>query len=418
MKDRIEKMRGRAFAVPFVVGIAIFCVLGLSMAPMFSAAPKEVPMAIVNLDEGAVLPNGEETNAGTLIVEKMTTAAAEVGEDGEAPIAWTELSSRQALDEAMEDGAFYGAVVIPRDFTQRQMADRAAVVETLQEQLPSVAAAAAQAQANPQAQAQAAQGLAVAIAQAQQSAEKPSVDVVLNLAKSPMLAQTMQASLTGILSQAGIQPDVETIGEAPGGDSGPLASMMSVQFMVMPLFIMSLIMGIAGSLLLWRKQADRSARGRAALLQLVYCVLASLVAAVCSYGMVAWLGGVAVDASAILFLWLASFCLTLVTVGLCDIAVPLGALVMLCVFALGMSAAVLPAPMLPAFWVDWVLPWAPQNYIGEGLRNIIYLGGGVFGAGAGALLAWGAVGLLALVCAVLSPSRKVSEPSAEDAMRE
>lgn len=418
MKDRIEKIRGKAFAVPFAVGIAIFCVLGLSMAPMFSAAPKEVPMAIVNLDEGTLLPNGEETNAGTLIVEKMMTAAAEAGENGEAPIAWTELSSRQALDEAMKDGAFYGAVVIPRDFTQRQMAGQAAVAETLQEQLPSVAAAATQVQASPQAQAQAAQGLAAAIAQAQQSAEKPSVDVVLNLAKSPMLAQTMQASLAGLLSQAGIQPDVETIGEAPGGDSGPLASMMSVQFMVMPMFVMSLIMGVAGSLLLWRKQADRSEKGRAALLQLGYCALASLVAAVCSYGMVTWLGGVAVDASAVLFLWLASFCLMLVTVGLCDIAVPLGVLVMLCVFALGMSTAVLPAPMLPAFWVDWVLPWVPQSYIGEGLRNIIYLDRGAFDAGTEALLAWGAVGLLALVCAALCPSRKVSGPSTEDAMCE
>lgn len=37
VKDRIEQIRGKAFAVPFAAGIAFFCVLGLSMAPMFSS---------------------------------------------------------------------------------------------------------------------------------------------------------------------------------------------------------------------------------------------------------------------------------------------------------------------------------------------------------------------------------------------
>ena len=403
MRDRLEKMRGKTFVVPFAVGIAIFCVLGVAMAPMLSATPKEVPMAIVNLDEGTTLPNGEETNAGELIVEKITSAAAEAGDGDEAPIAWTEVESEQALDEAMDKGDFYGAIVIPADFTQMQMSGQTAIAEAIQEQLPSVASAAAQAQANPQAQAQAAQGLATGIMQAQQSVENPSVEVILNLAKSPMLAQTMQASITSLLSQAGIQANVETIGEAPGENSSPLSAIMSVQFMVIPLFIMTLIMGIVCSLLLWPRKASRAERGRAALVQLGYCAMASLVAAVCAYGIVAWIGGVAVGLTAILFLWLASFCVMLATVGLCDLAIPLGVLAMLCVFALGMSTAVLPAPMLPAFWVDWVMPWAPQNYIGEGLRNIIYLGGGAFGTGVGALVAWGCAGAIAL-CAALAPS--------------
>lgn len=403
MKNKLEKMRDKAFVIPFAVGIAILCILGIAITPMFSATPKNVPMAIVNLDEGATLPNGEEMNAGDLIVEKMMNASTETEEGSEAPVAWTEVESKQALDGAMDNGDFYGAIIIPNDFTQMQMNGQTMVIEAIQEQLPSLLSATPQMQTNPQALMLPMQELASSITQAQQSAEKPSVDVVLNLAKSPMLAQTMQTSLTSLLSQAGIQATIETIGEAPSEGSGPLSAMLSVQFMVMPLFMMTIIMGIACSVLLWPRHASRTERTRAILVQLGYCAVASFVAAVCAYGIVAWIGGVSIKVLAILLLWLASFCLMLTTVGLCDIALPLGVFVMLCVFALGMCTAVLPAPMLPTFWVDWVLPWAPQNYIGEGLRNIIYLGGGAFDKGVGALAVWGCAGAIAL-CVALMPA--------------
>lgn len=105
-------------------------------------------------------------------------------------------------------------------------------------------------------------------------------------------------------------------------------------------------------------------------------------------------------------LGLASACIMLANLGLLSVSIPLGALVMLCVFALGMGTAILPPEMLPAFWADWVCPWAPQVAIGDGMRNIIYLGGGAFDVGVPRLLAWGCVGLAALVISVFIPSRK------------
>ena len=412
-----EKMGSRALAVPFAIGLAMLCVLGLAIAPMFSASPRNVPMAVVNLDEGAQLSSGDTMNAGAALAETLAAAADAAGEDGEAPIAWTELDSRDALDAALDAGEFYGAVVIPADFTARQMAGQTAAAEALQDGMATLAASQAQAAAAPadQAQAmqaQAVQGVVAAVAQAQESADKPTVEIVLDLAKSPMLAQTMQSSLSVQMAAAGLQADIETIGSAEGGD-GPLASMMSVQFMVMPLFMMSIVMGVLCVVLVWPgRAASRAEKVRAVARQALYCIVASLVAAVAAYGIVAWIGGVSVDASAVLLLWLSSFCLMCAMAGLGDIALPLGALTMLALFALGMATAILPAPMLPDFWANCVLPWAPQACIGDNLRGVIYLGAGAFDAGVWQVLVWLGVGALAFAVAVLAGGADKKEAAA------
>lgn len=63
--------------------------------------------------------------------------------------------------------------------------------------------------------------------------------------------------------------------------------------------------------------------------------LTSLLVAVLVYGIVVWFGGVSVGAHVICYLWLASLSIMLVNIGLCDLFLPIGALLMLTVFALG-----------------------------------------------------------------------------------
>ncbi len=413
--DGIDKARlkRRAFALPLAVGLGIFCVLGLAAAPMFAAAPKNVPMAVVNSDQGATSPTGESMNAGELVAQKLTGGSGLSGSgDGstEAPVAWTQVDDEAELEAALKRGDYYGAVVIPADFTQSQVNARAALAQALQEGLSKIPSTSNSPEstvegASPQAlSASAVQGLVASVVQAQQSAGEPRVRVILNPAKSPMLAQSMQQTLTTSLARSGIQVDVETVGE-PISSTSPLGPMMGVQFMVMPLFIMSLIMGIAVVVLRWPRLGTRAEKLREALVQLGYCMVSSLWVAVLAFGIVAGIGGVAVGASAIFLLWLASFCIMAAAIGLSDIAIPLGAAVMVSVFALGMSTAVLPVHMLPAFWADWVVPWAPQSFIGDGLRHIIYLHEGPFSTNVAPLAAWACAGVAAAVAAITLPSR-------------
>jgi hypothetical protein len=432
MDNRIQVLGKRAYAIPFVIALVIFCVLGTAIAPMMRMAPTEMPVAIVNLDNGAQLPTGDTLVAGDLVVEALQEAASEAaGDDGEAPMAWTELSSRAELDDALAGGEYYGAIVIPADFTQSRMTGQTALIATLSEGLSGLMAAQQQAAATAAQQASAAiatgaaasattqvdpvaaqaaiaqqlQGVITDAVAAQTAADKPKIELVVNTVKSPIFANTMQTTIGTVLAQQGIEVEVTSIGEI-ASDANPLAGILGVQMMVMPLFIMSLAMSIV-VVLIGRFSAGKTCaeKGKSAGMQVMFAAVASLVAATLSYGVVAWMGGIETPATAILFLWLASFCVMLACIGLCKLSLPLGLIVMLCVFALGMGTAVLPAEMLPAFWADWVAPWAPQVAIGEGLRNIILLNGGAFDVGCGLLVVWGCVGLAALLLAIAVPSR-------------
>jgi len=65
-----ERLGPRKYAAPFLAILAIFCVSGLAMYPNLHATPKDVPFAIVSLDQGA------ETPAGALVQ----------GDDGERDV--------------------------------------------------------------------------------------------------------------------------------------------------------------------------------------------------------------------------------------------------------------------------------------------------------------------------------------------
>ncbi len=109
--DKLKELGNRALAIPFGIAVVLFCVLGLAMAPMMHTEPKEMPLAIVNLDEGADLPNGEHLVAGVLIEENIQDMVDENASGDVSPMKFTVLSSRAELDENIAD--YYGAIVMP-----------------------------------------------------------------------------------------------------------------------------------------------------------------------------------------------------------------------------------------------------------------------------------------------------------------
>lgn len=415
--DELKKRLGkRIYVAPLALGLAVFCVLGLAMAPMLNAAPHDVPLAIVNLDEGATLPSGEELRAGEMVVENIVAASQNETSDKESPLAWSELSDEAELDSALEEGLYYGAIVIPSDFTESQISGQMASADALQTGLAELMAAQATAvstgaQAAPQAQqamADSVKKLTTSVLQAQQSAVQPTVTLYLNRAKSPLLSQVIQSQITGNLAQAGIQVNEKYLGLDATGEN-MIAEMAGVQFMVMPLLILSLMLSIPAVAFSWprRESSPRPRRAKIALGQVIYSLTASLIAAVVSYGIVAWIGGIHIDAGAcILFLWLASFCIMVASMGLCDLSLPAGAVAVVAVFSLGLFTATLPVEMMPSFWANWIAPWAPQYYLGEGLRAIMYQGLGAFDADIAPLLATGAIGIAGMTLAVLLPRRE------------
>lgn len=130
----IEKLGKRKYVLPLGIIIAVACIFSLIFYPMANMEMKNLPFAIVCFDEGVETSEGD-VNLGDLVVNKITESTAEEGE--ESPIQWTRLSSQEELDQAMSNNEFYGAMVIPRDFSQRQYD---ALVETMQDQIDEMQA--------------------------------------------------------------------------------------------------------------------------------------------------------------------------------------------------------------------------------------------------------------------------------------
>lgn len=402
-----EKLGKAKYVVPLLIGIVAACVMSVMFYPMANMEMKGLPFAVLSLDEGVETPQGD-MNVGDTLVENITSATA--AEDGEeSPIAWTKVGSQKELDEALENGEYYGAIIVPADFSAQQMAVKQAETK----------ASLAQAQALMAAQGDAAQAAALAAAAQDDGAseaeevEAPALKVLIDKAKSPLVASQMGASIPSMFQQMGVDVDVETIheGSASDGDgaaANPMSGMVSLQLAIMPLFMVSMMTGLFLSRIFGKKTDATSAeRWKSIGIQAAYAVVASLIVSLCAFCMLLWIAGIEAPMDAIVpFMWLASFCVMLVFIGAFNISTALGGLLALVGFALGMMTGTFPFEALPAFWQDWVYPWAPQRFMSEGIRAILYLDAGAWNAGSLPLLIVGAVGAALACIAALVPGKK------------
>lgn len=378
MLEKLEGLGKKALVLPIGICLALCLVLSLALTPMLRADPHNVPFAIVNLDKGCATIAGSSNIGETLTDNLLSGEGTLAGSDDEADssssmqgaLAWTKLSSEDELMEALTENEYCGGIVIPANFTSQQM------------------------------------NSAVGLGDA------PEITVYLNKGRNAQLASSMQTTLESTMLKAGIACDVQMVNDAYVGD-GTMSDMLVVQMLVMPLFMLMMISSIATSVLLWHKDALKlreKGNGRAAAVQALFVLALSAIVAGLALFVDTVAGGLSIPAGPLFLLsWLASFCCMLCFVGLCDVALPLGALVAIGTFALGMGTAMLAPEMLPEFWVDWIYPWAPQAHMGNAVRSIIYLGQAPAQSDLLSFAAFGTVGLLGLVGAVLM-GRKSNSP--------
>jgi hypothetical protein len=426
----LEKLGNKKIIAPFIIVVVIGCFFALIFYPNVSMTPKDLPFAILNLDEGAETPQGS-VNAGEAIIENITSMESSET-DSKMPVIWTEISSQAELDEALENNEYYGALIIPADFTQSQVAfqmasgaaspisaaDIVALLPkgvTLPDNFDSADPTTYPEGLDPSVVAKIMQDAAssdvadTSTATNTEEVAATSLQLIIDNAKSPMVASLMQSSMVSIFDEAAIDVEVTVIHNGNGESGSMMSVMMSQQIAIMPLFLMSVI-GAALTFLILRpsKSSTRSERWKSIGLQSIFAAGVSLLAGLTTYCILTWVVGVDIPVvGSILFLWLASFCVMLMFLGAFNIAFGIGVLLILIVMGCGMATGMLPYEVLPAFWQDWVYPWAPQRFIGGGLRDIMFMGTGAWNNGSGPLLISGMIGLLVLCLSGLKTRRSL-----------
>lgn len=431
----MESLQKRAkYGLPLIVIIAVSCLMALMFYPMMNAQIRELPVAILSLDEGATTAQGE-VNVGDAMVKKLTGAsdgASSSDSADEQPMVWTEVDSQDDLDKAFADHDYYAAIVIPKDFTAKQMAVKQAAAKAQIESATALAQTMAKAQAEA-----VAQGLTGAAAQqyvqaamqkaiAAQSGDTagaaasdgaaastssdgenaPAVTLTIDNSKSPLVASLLKQSVPTMLSQTGVKVEVKTInaGDVKSNSSLPTAAMMGQNVLIMPTYMMSMIVAVLTVMQLGRKRYDsKSQRWVSFGVQLCAALIWSLCIALGACCIFAMVGSGWPPASMIGFLWLASFAVLSVLLALMNIALPLGVLCGVLGLGLGMTSGLFPYELLPGFWRDWVYGWVPQRYIGDGVRAVLYSGDGWWNAASEPLMVVVCVGLVAFIVAGLLP---------------
>lgn len=83
-----------------------------------------------------------------------------------------------------------------------------------------------------------------------------------------------------------------------------------------------------------------------------------------------------------------------------------GVIIFVLLMLFGLVASNLPYEILPTFWQHYIYPWIPMRFMGDGIKDIFYMGDGIWNAGTQVLVWFGAGGFLLTILSALKKDKK------------
>lgn len=338
------KKYGKVTGILLIVIAVIMSIFISTQIPVVNPKIKDLPLAIVNQDK---------TDMTKAIVENLKKNS-QIND--KLSIKWEEVATKEEVVEKMNNGEYYGALVIPENYTKG-----IASLSTSNAQAPEFKIVVNQGKNN-QLSAQVTQILS-------QIANKIGNTTSSQIIKK---AEATNQPLPAKIAENLINPvkiQVENI-----NTTGDFSSAPGVFFS--PIWISSLI----GSVLLFilsRKEINSSKEKIVQKsIQLGIIGLSSVVVGLLAPYLVEWILGVSVDkyVATSVFLSIATFgFMTLIfgTVSWLGLAgIPLFVLLLF----FGLPLLSLAPEMLGGFYTQWILPWLPMRMLYDGVKNILFFG--------------------------------------------
>lgn len=361
------------------------------MAPMIGMEPRDLPLAVVNLDHSVKTAAGT-IDAGTTVTDTV------LKNNADGMIAWQSFSSQLTLDDALAENDIYAALVIPANLSAAQ----AAVQQTAAEAGQQAAAEALQ-QGADMAAAQAAAEDATQQAAVAAASDMPALTLIVNEGKNPMVSSLLGSSLDTMIGESPFSIETKYYNEVPDSLG------MLVTFLPMVMMILVYIASYVGGIVI-RSTFPLAARerGKAIAAQLT----AAAVGATITGFSAAWIlsafvpGLTLAVGSAGLFLAIASFALMTVVIGSINWIGMAGMAVPVLILVLGLGPADLPYEFLPSFWQHWVYPWNPLQFLASGARALLFQGAGWWNPATLGLIITATVGTALVATSVLTSRGK------------
>lgn len=363
-----------------IIALAVIFIFSLTLFPSVQPQPKNLPIAIVNEDEGVEIPNQPKLNMGQTIVEMMQKDS-KATTDEEPAVKWIKVKTAEDAQKGMDNQKYYATLVIPKDFSAKQA--------SLRTPAPS----------SPEVQIYINQGMNTAASTMAGQVLNGIVDNMNNNVRKQLLDgfEKQGATLTTKQAASLATPitktvtNVNEIGSNSANGNSPVS-------LFQPLWMASLasaaIIFIAVSKLSITNRKENLAAKSAQIL------MGAIVALFIGFGLT-WLADGLVGfnipqfTDTALFLTITSFSFFLMILAVLSLLGFKGIPIFVLMLFFGAPLLAVAPEMMSPFYRDWVYSWLPMRFMVEGLRELFFFGEGLTWNTPVSVLVW--IGLVSMI---------------------
>ncbi|MCU5445741.1 DUF3533 domain-containing protein [Bacillus cereus] len=371
-----------------VIALLVVFIFSLTLFPTVQPQPKNLPIAIVNEDQGVEIPNQPKMNMGKTIVDNMKKTSKS---DEEPAVKWVEVKNKEAVQKGLNNQEYYAALVIPKDFSTKQ-----ASLRTPQPSSPEVEIFINQGM-NTAASTMAGQMLNVIVDNMNNTVRVQLLGGVK--AKGATLTTDQAARLVTPITKK--VTNVNEIGKNSANGNAPIS-------LFQPLWIASL--ASAAIIFMAIRNMPVGSRKENFVLKVKQIITGAVAAVVVGFGLT-WIGDGMVGLNisnftdTALFLSITSFSFFLMISAVLSLVGLKGIGVFALLLFFGAPLLSLAPEMLSPFYQDWVYVWLPMRFMIEGLREIFFFGKGLSWSTPVIVLIWiGAVSIVIILATALKRS--------------
>ncbi|MES9700775.1 DUF3533 domain-containing protein [Bacillus sp. JJ927] len=361
-----------------IIALLVVFIFSLTLFPSVQPQPKNLPIAIVNEDQGVEIPNQAKMNMGQTIVDMMKKSSKS---DEEPAVKWVEVKNKEALQKGLNNQEYYAALVIPKEFSAKQA--------SLRTPQPS----------SPEVEIFINQGMNTAASTMAGQILNGVVDNMNNTVRTELLdgLKAKGATLTADQASNLITPiakkvtNVNGIGKNSANGNSPIS-------LFQPLWIASL--ASAAIIFIAISKMPVGSRKENFVLKVKQIVTGAIAALVIGFGLT-WIadGMVGLNISNVtdtaLFLSITSFSFFLMISAVLSLVGLKGIGLFALLLFFGAPLLSLAPEMLSPVYQDWIYSWLPMKFMIEGLREIFFFGKGLSWNTPVTVLVW--IGVVSMV---------------------
>jgi YhgE/Pip-like protein len=343
-----------------VIALLVVFIFSLTLFPTVQPKPKNLPIAIVNEDQGVEIPNQPKMNMGQTIVDNMKKTSKS---EEEPAVKWVEVQNKEAVQKGLNNQEYYAALVIPKDFSTKQA--------SLRTPQPS----------SPEVEIFINQGMNTAASTMAGQMLNAIVDNMNNTVRTQLLEglKAKGATLTADQVSNVVTPitkkvtNVNEIGKNSANGNSPMS-------LFQPLWIASL--ASAAIIFIAISKTQVGTRKENFVLKLKQIVTGAIATLVIGFGLT-WIADGMVGLNipnftdTALFLSITSFCFFLMISAVLSLVGLKGIGLFALLLFFGAPLLALAPEMMSPFYQDWIYSWLPMRFMIEGLREIFFFGKGL-----------------------------------------